>query len=366
MKKRLIYLLIFFSLIPTLTIAQSINFNIKGKVGNYSAPYKAYLGFYRKGWKVDSCSIINGEFELSDSVRFPEIGHLYIKMQGSSIHSMEPGYKEIYLESGTVNIIGRESLTSAAIVGGIFNSDLKKLRKAEAEIGMQRKDIFASLKDSVKTSDSLNVLNKVNWRKFIQEHPVSFVSFDALDQLIGKFKTREDILAASQLFATLSSDLQESNLGRIEKMIIDQEMLRGIGTTAPDFEQKSTDGKLVSLHDYKGKYLFVDFWASWCEPCRAENPNVVNAYNKYAGKGFNVLSVSLDNSRENWLSAVREDNLKWTQVSDLKGGENAVARLFFIEGIPANILIDPNGKVIAKNLMGNELDTLLSKLFSKG
>ena len=122
------------------------------------------------------------------------------------------------------------------------------------------------------------------------------------------------------------------------------------------------DGKPVSLKDFRGKYVLIDFWASWCGPCRMENPNVVEAYNKYSKKNFTVLGVSLDRERNAWLKAIKDDKLTWTQVSDLKFWDNAVAKLYRISSIPQNILVDPNGKIIARNLRGEELQSKLAEL----
>jgi peroxiredoxin len=136
-----------------------------------------------------------------------------------------------------------------------------------------------------------------------------------------------------------------------------------IGTTAPDFTLTSLDGKSVSLKNLRGKYVLLDFWASWCPPCRAENPNVVNAYNQYKDKNFTILSVSLDSDKSKWQEAVAKDKLVWQHVSDLQGWQSTVAALYGVQAIPSNFLIDPSGKIIAVNLRGDDLEkTLASKL----
>ena len=135
-----------------------------------------------------------------------------------------------------------------------------------------------------------------------------------------------------------------------------------VGQQAPEIILPGLTGDSVRLGDLKGKVVLVDFWASWCGPCRAENPNVVRAYSKYKGKGFEILAVSLDDRKDKWLAAIQADNLSWTHVSDLKGWKNAAAELYSIRAIPQNLLIDPQGKIIAKNLRGEALETKLGEI----
>jgi peroxiredoxin len=137
-----------------------------------------------------------------------------------------------------------------------------------------------------------------------------------------------------------------------------------VGQTAPEFSLPDYKGKMVSLSSYRGQYVLVDFWASWCAPCRQENPNVVAAYAKYKNRNFTILGVSLDETdgKEAWTNAVMKDNLTWTQVSDLKGWGSEVVSLYGIQGIPFNVLVDPQGKIIAESLRGADLAATLEKV----
>ncbi|MEN0048977.1 MAG: TlpA disulfide reductase family protein, partial [Bacteroidota bacterium] len=137
-----------------------------------------------------------------------------------------------------------------------------------------------------------------------------------------------------------------------------------IGAEAPDFAQKTPEGEDLKLSDLRGKIVLVDFWASWCGPCRRENPNVVKMYEKYKDQGFEILGVSLDKQETRWLQAIEQDKLTWPQVSDLKGWQNEVATLYSVRSIPSTVLVDAEGKIMARNLRGAALEAKLEQVFA--
>lgn len=166
------------------------------------------------------------------------------------------------------------------------------------------------------------------------------------------------------LFDSLSPAIQQSKQGReiAERIALLSKV--ETGKTAPVFSQATPDDKNVSIADYKGKYVLLEFWASWCGPCRAEIPNLINEYEKFKNKGFDILSVSLDDDKAKWKAAMEQHNMPWVQVSDLKGWKNDAARLYGVNAIPANFLIDPNGRIIAQNLRGETLGSKLQEILN--
>ncbi len=190
-----------------------------------------------------------------------------------------------------------------------------------------------------------------------------FTSSGTLDSLMAILAPAEKEKAGKGIAAQIAQK-KAAEIAKAEKQK-EADTKTGIGVSAPDFTQDDVNGNPVSLSSFKGKYVLVDFWASWCGPCRAENPNVVNAYHQYKDKGFNILGVSLDGTatKNAWLEAIHKDGLTWTEISDLKGWENSAAKLYMVSAIPQNFLIDPNGVIIAKNLRGEDLQNKLAELF---
>jgi len=200
-------------------------------------------------------------------------------------------------------------------------------------------------------------------KQFIETNPHSFIGLEQLMDFAGNIV---DAPTISPMYNSLATDVQNTPSGLEFKKILEIANTTSIGAMAPVFTQNDVNDQPVSLASFHGKYVLVDFWASWCGPCRGENPNVVKAYNQYKGKNFTVLGVSLDRpgKKDDWLAAIKADGLAWTQVSDLKFWDNDVAKLYGIKSIPQNYLLDPTGKIIGKNLRGDDLNKKLAELFN--
>ncbi|PRD52008.1 TlpA disulfide reductase family protein [Sphingobacterium gobiense] len=197
-------------------------------------------------------------------------------------------------------------------------------------------------------------------RAYIVAHPNSYFSLDLVNEraMMGAY---EDI---KPVFDLLSAEKRNTEVGQALVKRLDVLKRSAIGEPMLNFTQNDQNGNPVIFEDFKGKYVLVDFWASWCGPCRAENPNVLKEYNLYKDKNFTVLGVSLDDNADRWKKAIEEDKMPWTQVSDLKGFKNEVSTYYGIMGIPSTLLVDPSGKIIAKDLRGEMLAKKLDELFN--
>jgi peroxiredoxin len=194
---------------------------------------------------------------------------------------------------------------------------------------------------------------------FTVSHPNSIVS---AYEIYNNFSYNPRAGQIDSLFQELDTTVRVTYFGRLIENIVEKAKLTAIGMPAPDFTNNDVNDKPISLSSFKGKYVLLDFWASWCGPCRLENPNVAKAFHKYHDKGFDILGVSLDDTKADWLQAIKKDGLDWIQVSDLKGWQASAASLYGVKGIPMNYLIDKSGIIVAKGLRGEDLEGKLAGL----
>ena len=310
---------------------------------------------------VASARIRDGVFILTGHVEEPNLYVLNF-VSAKKKTTVFTGNENISLQGNIENLSeiqvkGSPSETDFLDFQKIFNPHFARINQLSQ---LANSPDGTSKKDSIGEAYQMEVVliqGKVD--SFIQAKKSSYVSPFVL---VVVNQLSEDVFLLERRYQSLSSEVQQSMYGRYIKEQVDNGKIGAIGSEALDFTQVDTAGKPVSLASFKGKYVLIDFWASWCKPCRMENPNVVAAYERFKAKNFTVLGVSLDRSRDAWIKAIEDDKLIWSQVSDLKFWNNAVAQQYRIQQIPQNILVDPNGKIIGKNLRGVELDSKLCAL----
>lgn len=362
--------------LPFMGMAQSFTYHIKATLRQAEANSVLRMTYILGDKNVveDSATANNGVFVLTGKVEKPVKARLVLDHTGTEGRKGRDVY-EIYLEPGNILITSKDSIRYATITAGKVNADHETLKVSlktmDAEIAHMAERYKQLQGQAVKDTPEVaavdsgwNVINQkmADIRKaFIVNHPASAVSLDVLKMYAGPMPDYTKVMA---LMNTLSPAIRNSADGKAYLAKLNKTLTTGIGQTAPDFVQADTAGHPVHLSSFRGKYVLLDFWASWCGPCRAENPNVVKAYEKYKSKNFTIVGVSLDNASTaaKWLAAIHADDLNWTQLSDLKGWQNEVAKLYSVEGIPQNFLIDPSGKIIAQNLRGDELAKRLATL----
>lgn len=352
-------------LITVLTACKNNDeFIVNGKFDNASGLKS--VAIYKADKLVDS-AILDDKGEFKFTVISPDADFYYISAGQKTYPLIAENGDEIDFKADYSNETGEYELT-----GSEDSEKLKEFNKISARYGKIYMDIQKEYQEKVSANpavkDSIERVLIPRFEKNMNDFAKESVEFA---------EKNKDNLAGFYAMSSLDQTKYESELlkyaddikGKFPNTIAVQsftakmEKLKtlAVGQTAPDFQMTSADGKELKLSQFRGKYVLLDFWASWCAPCREENPNVVKQYNTFKDKNFTILGVSLDNNKDLWLKAIKDDKLAWNHASELKQWDSDVVKQYSIEGIPASYLLDKEGKIIAKNLRGAELEAFLTK-----
>jgi len=374
------------ALLPLFSLAQdkANNFTVEGKAKNLAfTPDWVYFQYRTEGeWKMDSAQVKDGKYEFKGYTAEPTAGRIRVKYAPGADGKKIPivGGRDIavvFLQPGKIKVSSVDSFSNVTIKGSAAHVEYVKLNDLSKPFDERMKPLydqysaFAKAKDKEGQDNVEKQIDAIDEEKrdkvygeYVKANPNSPLAFYALQQYAG-WEINPD--KVEPMFNSLSETNKNYPSAIAFKEDVEIAKKTGIGRYAMDFTQNDTLENPISLASFKGRYVLVDFWASWCGPCRAENPNVVKVYNKYKGQNFHIISVSLDRpgQKEKWMKAIHDDKLEWTHVSDLKFWDNAVAKQYGIKAIPQNLLLDPDGKIIAKNLRGEDLEEKLNAIMGE-
>ena len=349
-----------------------INGTITGEVEEGTSIFLKAIGDNNQPVAIDTATIKNGTFQFTGTAGLPEMHYIFL--------DKSPGYTAVILENGEIDFKGqKDSLGFAEVSGTVQNDIFADYLKKSKGISERASSIQADMQKAGASQDQATITAlqeemgelQEEYKNFeldyIKSNPNGLISALLVDRALASRQLNAEEVRA--LYDGLSAEIKETKAakGVLERLIEFEKKAEAskstdIGAVAPEFSAPDPDGKQISLSAIKGKLTLIDFWAAWCKPCRAENPNVVDVYNKYHDKGLNIIGVSLDRKADDWKKAIATDKLDWNQVSNVAYFNDPIAKLYNVDAIPAAFLLDENGVIVAKNLRGPALEAKVVEL----
>lgn len=385
-------------LLPFMVLAQgnTENFTLHINIKAVDEKTTVFLLWQAEGQVfIDSAKAKDGLFVLTGTVKKPLDATLFADYENLGSKQLMKKAKngdaidalQFYIHPGKININTDRSINNAVFSESVINADNERLKlmlkpvtdeemrisnllRAGKYVGKDAQKKGLSTQDSLmvtgwlRSIDSLASAKRPIVEAFIASNPDSYISLRNMVIVAG---ADPDLAIIEPMFNRLSPTVRNTIEGRAFDQFLNSRKNLVPGTTAPDFTQNDQSGNPIKLSSFKGQYVLLDFWASWCAPCRKDNSALVSVFNDFKTKNFTVVGISLDNEngKKDWIKAIQDDKLTWTQVSDLKHWDNSVAKLYGIRGIPENFLIDPNGVILAKGLSPADLRKKLEQIFAK-
>ncbi len=340
-----------------------IKVNLKGDGGSVLLERRG-----ESGWiPVDTAKLTDGTAVLQGKVAFPE--DLYLSVLGQRPKTI------LFVENTKMVIEGSaDSLENVTVTGSKTHNEYTAVNKKIQEIGEEYMALYQQAREAAAANDTARARQLIEQvqelydsttavqQNFVRNNPGSYAAPYFLLRIQHGMETEE----LDELLSSLNPKLDSVPSVVALKNRVEKLKTVSIGKTAPDFIMNDPGGNPIRFSDVyaQNKYTLIDFWASWCGPCRAENPNIVSVYHEFKDKGFGVFGVSLDRDRETWLKAIEDDNLTWTHVSDLAYWNNAAAQMYVVNSIPSSLIVDQKGKIVAKNKRDQELRETVAKLLN--
>ncbi|MFD2999021.1 redoxin domain-containing protein [Pontibacter toksunensis] len=342
------------------------SYTIKGKLNNAAAgPIYLYeLGEVQFEARDTAQVSQDGTFSFEGTVAEPTFYRIATDQQNGLMLVLDKGEINVVADAkdlnGTAKVEGSEDTKLFLELNQLVNDTRRKQMELEEQFKKAMQEGKTEQAEQVR-QEFMVLQNQV--KNFIAQHPSSVVAAFGTASLVDP---NNDFAFADSMSTLFNQNIPNSKYTTLLNERLKPFRSTAIGQTAPDISLPTPDGGSKSLSSLRGKYVLIDFWASWCGPCRQENPNVVRMYNEYKnkGEGFEIFGVSLDQSREKWLQAIEKDKLTWPHVSDLQGWQSSAASLYNVTAIPQTVLVDPQGKIIAKGLRGPELEQKLASLLN--